>query len=259
MNYNEYSQYGHKADMGHHDPHGSAGYRAHDGDMNQLLMQMRHSDPSSGLDQHQHHMGQQHGHHPPSEPYDHHHDPAPAVPELPPAAAAGEAGRLGLARTELQGRPLQVVGVGRDGGRRPQGLDQSQPRQAGSVQLPRQGFAPVLPDEDQQAQRPSVSQQRMPRLRLQAGQAGHEHEQVEDHNVHLDSPAEGAGDLTPGSRKIWSAALPRDGRLDRRRFSTGGESTPPRSARSVVDGRPRKTISKRSVDSPRDDTKSTSS
>ncbi|EJK62005.1 hypothetical protein THAOC_17406 [Thalassiosira oceanica] len=101
-----------------------------------------------------------------------------------PAAAAGEAGRLGLARAELQGRPLQVVGVGRDGGRRPQGLDQSQPRQAGSVQLPRQGFAPVLPDEDQQAQRPSVSQQRMPRLRLQARQAGHEHEQVEDHNVH---------------------------------------------------------------------------
>jgi len=84
MNYNEYSQYGHQADMGHHDPHGSAGYRAHDGDMNQLLMQMRHSDPSSGLDQHQHHLGQQHGHHPPSEPYDHHHEPAPAVPELPP-------------------------------------------------------------------------------------------------------------------------------------------------------------------------------
>ncbi|EJK61306.1 hypothetical protein THAOC_18237 [Thalassiosira oceanica] len=53
--------------------------------------------------------------------------------------------------------------------------------------------------------------------------------------------------------------LPRDGGLDRRRFSTGVESMSPPSARSVVDGRPRKTISKWSVDSPRDDTKPTSS
>ena len=83
MNYNEYShgQYGHQADMGHHDPHGSSGYRSHDGDMNHLLMQMRHSDPA-GIDQH--HMG--HGHHQAGESYDHHEPSAeqPGVPELPP-------------------------------------------------------------------------------------------------------------------------------------------------------------------------------
>ena len=82
MNY-EYNQYGHQADMVH-DPHGSAAYRNHDGsDMNQLLMQMRHSEPGGSLDQH--HLN--HGHHPPGgEAYDPHHEPAgeQGVPELPP-------------------------------------------------------------------------------------------------------------------------------------------------------------------------------